>query len=121
MEPGDGQRGPKLVQPETLQNLHRPVFSIPQKKKATPATPTRGKYALGWGELSVDWALKPLIYHGASNPRNVAASWLDLRRDFAMVLVTNTGGSKADEALFGLAPELFIRFVAPQSPGERPR
>src|SRR5262249_42115938 len=49
---GEGKRGPKLVRPETLQKLHTPVISMPEKKDAAPGTPQRGKYALGWGQLS---------------------------------------------------------------------
>jgi hypothetical protein len=36
-----------------------------------------------------------------------------------MVLVTNIAGSKADEALSALAPELYAQFAAPK--GERKR
>ncbi|HMF12325.1 MAG TPA: serine hydrolase domain-containing protein, partial [Gemmataceae bacterium] len=101
---GQGKRGPKLVKPETLKKLHTPVIAIPEKKDAAPGTPARGKYALGWGEVSVDWAPEPLLYHGGSNMKNLAHIWLDPKRDFAMVLVTNVAGRKADEALMALAP-----------------
>jgi CubicO group peptidase (beta-lactamase class C family) len=110
---GEGKRGPKLVQPETLQKLHTPVISMPEKKGGAPGTPTRGKYALGWGELPMDWAPEPLIYHGGSNQKNLAHIWVEPWRDFAMVVVTNIGGVKADEALFALAPELYARFAVP--------
>jgi len=108
---GEGKRGPKLVRPETLKRLHTPVISMPERKDAAPGTPTRGRYALGWGELIMDWAPEPLLYHGGSNQKNLAHIWLEPRRDFAMVLVTNISGSKADEALFTLAPELYGRFA----------
>jgi CubicO group peptidase (beta-lactamase class C family) len=108
---GEGKRGPTLVQPETLKKLHTPVISMSEIKAAAPGTPTRGKYALGWGELPVDWAPEPLIYHGGSNQKNLAHIWIEPRRDVAMVLVTNISGSKADEALFALAPELYAKFA----------
>ena len=111
---GEGKRGPKLVRPETLKRLHTPVISMPERKDAAPGTPTRGRYALGWGELIMDWAPEPLLYHGGSNQKNLAHIWLEPRRDFAMVLVTNISGSKADEALFALAPELYGRFAVQQ-------
>jgi CubicO group peptidase (beta-lactamase class C family) len=111
---GEGKRGPKLVRPETLRKLHTPVISMPEMKAAAPGTPSHGKYALGWGELLMDWAPQPLIYHGGSNEKNLAHIWLDPRRDFAMVVVTNIGGSKANEALFTLAPELYAKFAAPK-------
>jgi hypothetical protein len=87
---------------------------MPEMKAAAPGTPSHGKYALGWGELLMDWAPQPLIYHGGSNEKNLAHIWLDPRRDFAMVVVTNIGGSKANEALFTLAPELYAKFAAPK-------
>jgi CubicO group peptidase (beta-lactamase class C family) len=111
---GEGKRGPKLVRPETLKKLHTPVISMPEKKDAAPGTPARGGYALGWGELPVDWAPEPLVYHGGSNEKNLAHIWIEPRRDFAMVVVTNIAGSKADEALFALAPELYAKFAAPK-------
>jgi hypothetical protein len=110
---GEGKRGPKLVQPETLKKLHTPVISMPEMKAAAPGTPTHGKYALGWGELPMDWAPESLIYHGGSNQKNLAHIWVEPSRDFAMVVVTNIGGAKADEALFALAPELYARFAVP--------
>ena len=118
---GEGKRGPKLVQPETLKKLHTPVISMPDKKDAAPGTPPRGKYALGWGQLPVEWAPEPLIYHGGSNEKNLAHIWLEPKRDFAMVLVTNIGGSKANEALNALALELYARFAVPKREGEGKR
>jgi hypothetical protein len=52
---------------------------------------------------------------GAANEKNLAHIWLDPKRDFAMVLVTNIGGAKANEALFALAPALYARLATPKS------
>ena len=90
---------------------------MPVKKDAAPGTPSQGKYALGWGQIQLDWAPGPLISHSGSNEKNLAQIWLEPQRDFAMVLVTNIGGSKANEALNALAPELYSRFAVPK-PGE---
>jgi CubicO group peptidase (beta-lactamase class C family) len=111
---GEGKRGPKLVQPQTLKKLHTPVISLPEMKATAPGTPTQGKYALGWGELSMGWAPEPLIYHGGSNEKNLAHIWVEPRRDVAMVLITNIGGSQAQAALFTLAPELYTKFAGPR-------
>jgi CubicO group peptidase (beta-lactamase class C family) len=118
---GEGKRGPKLVRPETLKKLHTPVISMPVKKDAAPGTPSQGKYALGWGQIQLDWAPGPLISHNGSNEKNLAQIWLEPQRDFAMVLVTNIGGSKANEALNALAPELYSRFAVPKPGGGRTR
>jgi CubicO group peptidase (beta-lactamase class C family) len=118
---GAGKRGPKLVRPETLKKLHTPVISMPVKKDAAPGTPSQGKYALGWGEVQLDWAPSPLITHTGSNGKNLAQIWVEPQRDFAMVLVTNIGGSKASEALNALARELYSRFAMPKAGGGRTR
>src|SRR6266481_4317421 len=118
---GEGKRGPKLVQPETLKKLHTPVISMPEKEGAAPGTPSHGKCPLGWGQLQPDWASDALIYHGGSNEKNLAHIWLDPKRDFAMVLVTNIGGSKANEALNALASELYARFAVPKRGAEGKR
>lgn len=111
---GEGKRGPALVKPETLMRLHTPVVSMPERKDAAPGTPPGGKYAMGWGEKPVDWAPEPLIYHGGSNSKNLAHVWIEPKNDFAMVLLTNIGGTKADEALNTLAPVLYKNFAAPR-------
>jgi CubicO group peptidase (beta-lactamase class C family) len=108
---GEGKRGPHLVKPETMRKLHRPVISMPLKKDAAPGTPSHGGYALGWGEVSVDWAPAPLLYHGGSNGKNIAHIWIDRNNDLAIVTATNIGGQKADAGLFVLARELFVKFA----------
>jgi CubicO group peptidase (beta-lactamase class C family) len=118
---GEGKRGPKLVRPETLKKLHTMVISIGEIKTLPPGAPRGGDYALGWGGLVVDWAPEPLLYHGGSNGMNFAHIWVDPKRDFAMVLVTNIGGSKADEGFFALARELYTQFGARSVGAERGR
>ena len=108
---GEGKRGPNLVRPDTMRKLHTPVITMQMKKDAAPGTPSRGRYALGWGELTVDWAKYPLLYHGGSNGMNLAHIWVDTKRDFAMVTTTNIGGQKAKEALYALARELYTKFI----------
>ncbi len=108
---GEGKRGPKLVKPETMRKLHTPVVTMPVQKNAPPGTPPGGKYALGWGEVHPDWAPRPLLMHGGSNGMNLAKIWIDLERDFAMVIMTNMGGEKADKALLALARELYTKYA----------
>jgi CubicO group peptidase (beta-lactamase class C family) len=108
---GEGKRGPALVKPETMRKLHTPVNLMPEKKDAAPGTPSGGKYALGWGELTVGWAPYPLLYHGGSNNMNLAHIWLDPKHDFAMVIVANMSGPKANAAFLALANELYTKFT----------
>ena len=118
---GEGKRGPALVRPETLRQLHTPVIAMALKKDAKPGTPSRGKYALGWGEVDMPWAAEPLIYHGGSNGLNVAQICIQPQYDFAMVLVTNLGGEKAEQGLLALGAELYQKFnPASPAPASRP-
>lgn len=108
---GEGKRGPTLVSAETLQKLHQPVVSMQSRKDPVPGTPPGGDYGLGWGILEMEWAPRPLIYHGGSNGMNLAHIWVDTKQDLAMVTMTNVSGRKADMALFNLARELYQRFT----------
>jgi len=108
---GEGKHNPTLVKPETMRKLHTPVITMSKKKDAKPGTPPGGKYALGWGELTVDWAPYPLLYHGGSNGMNLAHIWIDTKRDFAIVITANISGKKAKTAFFALANELYTKFT----------
>jgi len=107
---GEGKRGPALVSTETLKKLHRPVIEA-RIANAPPGTPSRGRYALGWGLPNVEWAVDPLIQHAGSNSMNLAHIWLDIKRDAALVTMTNVGGDQADRALKALAKELYLKYV----------
>jgi CubicO group peptidase (beta-lactamase class C family) len=105
---GEGKRGPNLIRPETMRKLHSPVITIAAAPDAPPGTPPRGKYALGWGEMTFPWAPSPLISHNGSNGMNLALILLDTKRDLAIVILTNMGGEKADEALKELSRDLYV-------------
>jgi CubicO group peptidase (beta-lactamase class C family) len=103
---GEGRRGPALVSPDTLRKLHAPVIDIPPRPDAKPGTPPPGRYGLGWGTATMPFSPDPVIFHGGSNEMNLAYILLQPKLDFAMVLATNIGGAKADEALRALAVAL---------------
>ncbi|QDT78832.1 serine hydrolase domain-containing protein [Gimesia maris] len=103
---GNGTRAPcNIVKPEMVEKIHTPVFTI--KGENRPGTPPKGKYAHGWGWVTVDWAPYPLLYHGGSNGKNLAQIWIDKKKDIAIVIMTNIGGQQADDALRGIAKELY--------------
>ncbi len=105
-----GKRGPHLVRPETLVKLRTVVIDVPEMDSAAPGTPSHGRYALGWGEVKFAWAREPLIYHAGSNGMNLAQIFFNPNNEFAMVLMTNIGGQKANEALAALAEELYRKY-----------
>jgi len=108
---GEGRRGPALVRPETVRLLHTKVIEMPTRPGAAPGTPSIGGYGLGWGVVSMPWAQGPLITHTGSNQMNLAMIWLDPARDFAMVMATNVGGPKADQALKAAAEALYRQYA----------
>jgi CubicO group peptidase (beta-lactamase class C family) len=107
---GEGRRGPALVRPEMLRKLHAKVIDIPPPANAAPGTPGQGSYCLGWGIVGLSYAHRPVLTHTGSNTLNLAMVMLDPVDDFAMVMATNVGGTRADAALKGLAEELYVRF-----------
>jgi len=113
---GEGRRGPALVTPETLRRLHRQVIAMPARPDAAPGTPSGTGYALGWGTLTVDWAPTRMLQHAGSNGKNLAHIWVEPARDVALVLLTNVGGQRADDALRALAPQLYRAYLAAEAP-----
>jgi len=107
----EGMRAPYLVKPETLKKLHTPIIDVSPIKDTPPGTPPGGKYCLGWGETFPEWTQKPLLSHAGSNGMNLAHIWINAQEDYAMVLTTNIGGKKADEALRAIAKELYKRYA----------
>jgi CubicO group peptidase (beta-lactamase class C family) len=107
---GEGRRGPALVKPETLRKLHTPVIEMPPQPDAPVGTPSIGSYGFGWLTLSLPTSSEPFLFHGGSNQMNVAYIMLQPKYDFGIVMTTNAGGKKADDALKALGAELYRRF-----------
>jgi CubicO group peptidase (beta-lactamase class C family) len=106
----EGKRGPALVSKETLRKLHTKVIDMPPKPDAAPGTPSFGGYGFGWVTVQLPFAREPFLFHGGSNEMNVAYLLLQPKSDLAMVMTTNIGGTKADDALKELSKELYARF-----------
>jgi hypothetical protein len=105
------------VKPETLRKIHTKVIDMPSKPDAKPGTPSHGAYALGWAHLPLPFSTEPFLAHGGSNNNNLAQILLQPQHDFAMVLMTNLGGERADEALKALSEELYNRYGPARSSG----
>jgi CubicO group peptidase (beta-lactamase class C family) len=104
---GEGRRGPPLVRPETIRKLHTEIISMEPRPDAAPGTPSGVGYALGWGLAKLPHVSEPLLQHAGSNTMNLASIVLQPSRDFGMVLMTNVGRQKADQALLQLTEELY--------------
>jgi len=108
---GEGRRGPTLVGAATLRKLHTPVIEMAPRPDAPPGTPAGGRYGLGWGITNLPFSPEPFVFHGGSNGMNLAYVMMQPERDFALVLLTNVGGQKADQALLALAEDLYKQFA----------
>jgi CubicO group peptidase (beta-lactamase class C family) len=112
---GEGKRGPQLVQAETMRKVHT-LLSWRARPAPPPGTPPSGGYGLGWGELEVDWAPEPLLFHGGSNGKNLAHVWVEPPRDVAIVLMTNISNPQAEAGLRALASSLYGTYLAADAP-----
>jgi hypothetical protein len=87
---------------------------MPPNPKALPGTPSQGGYALGWGIVKLPYSPQPFLTHAGSNGMNLASIMLQPDKDFALVLATNVGGAKAEEALQAAAEQIYRRFAGAQ-------
>jgi CubicO group peptidase (beta-lactamase class C family) len=106
-----GRSGPALVKPETVARLQAKVVDMPPKPDAPVGTPSSGGYGLGWGTTSLPFAPDPFVFHGGSNNMNLAYILLQPPKQVGLVLMTNIGGPKANEALMALAAGLYDKFI----------
>jgi len=94
----DGVRGRKTPLAITQwKHLHMPPFG--------------GTYALGWGTAERGWAGGTALTHAGSNGMNYAVVWLAPKRDFAVVVCTNTGADAAPKACDDVAAATIRRFL----------
>ncbi|MFM9874018.1 MAG: serine hydrolase domain-containing protein [Fimbriimonadaceae bacterium] len=60
--------------------------------------PLGGNYAMGWVLDSRPWADGACYWHNGSNTMNYCVVWVAPNKDRAVLVVTNTGGSKVGKA-----------------------
>ncbi|WP_224705374.1 serine hydrolase domain-containing protein [Devosia aquimaris] len=108
---GKGQRGPQLVQPETLSTIQAVHVQTPVRENPPPGTPSTGGYGLGWGNVAFDWAERPLLTHNGSNSMNLARIVVDTESDLAVVVTTNFPGADANTAAGNVLETLYLDYV----------
>lgn len=106
---GSASRDPSLIQLNTLRKLHTPVIEM-ANPDAPPGTPSIGAYGFGWLTIKTPISRDPFLFHGGSNQMNVADILIQPNHAFGIVLMTNVGGRRADDALKALAAELYSTF-----------
>jgi CubicO group peptidase (beta-lactamase class C family) len=86
-----------LMTKEILTQLHTP--------------PVNAEYALGWGVVERSWAGGDALTHSGSNTVNYCVCWLAPKKDFAVIVATNSGQQNAAIALDKAASELIRRHL----------
>jgi CubicO group peptidase (beta-lactamase class C family) len=100
----------RIIEPLELKSAGFGPQASLGKVDAPPGTPKTGGYALGWGQVTEDWAPDPVITHTGSNTLNLALAMFWPKTDFGFVIVTNIAGARADEAVRKLAVTLYQDF-----------
>jgi CubicO group peptidase (beta-lactamase class C family) len=104
---GAGRRGPAMVTPETLRRLHAKVIDMPPLPDAAPGAPGAVGYGHGWGFATLPYTRGGVMLHTGSNTMNMAMVMVKPGLDFALVVATNRGDARADEALKALQEALY--------------
>ncbi len=93
-----GEKGDtKWLAKETFQKLHTPAF--------------HGEYAAGWMVTNRDWAGGKALTHAGSNTMNYAVVWIAPERNFAVLVASNQGGGKVNQACDETAGALIKQFL----------
>ncbi|HPD47241.1 MAG TPA: serine hydrolase domain-containing protein [Anaerohalosphaeraceae bacterium] len=88
--------GRRIIKPETLQILREPQFG--------------GDYAGGWHVCDRHWGGGRVFTHSGTNSMNYAVVWMAPLKRYAVLVATNQGGGKEDQALDKVASTLIGRF-----------
>jgi CubicO group peptidase (beta-lactamase class C family) len=87
----------KVLPPEIWTQLH--------------TTPADADYALGWAVVERPWSGGEALTHSGSNTVNFCVCWLAPKKDFGVIVVTNTGQANAALALDKAASLLIGRHL----------
>lgn len=107
---GKTTRGPKLVEPKTLNHLLAEKVRTPARPNPAPGTPAEGGYASGWSIEKFDWTDKEVLTHNGSNGLNLAKILIDIDRDLVITVATNFGGRDADLAAGKALAQLYKEY-----------
>jgi CubicO group peptidase (beta-lactamase class C family) len=71
-------------------------------------------YACGWEVSYRDWAGGDALFHGGSNGTFMTAIWLAPKKDFAVVVCSNLGGTDCQSAVDGTVSALIEAYLDKQ-------
>jgi len=116
----EGRRGPALVKPETLKDLHRPRVKTGPLPGSKPGTPLEGEYALGWGVIKFEWTPTPVLEHNGSNSMNLAKILVDRSQDLGVVVMINFAPDRSEQPAKEVAVSPFRQAKVTERPGDLP-
>jgi CubicO group peptidase (beta-lactamase class C family) len=98
----EGERQGSLLKPETLRKLH------------TPPEAAQGgtDYAFGWVCVNRKWAEGRAIMHNGSNTMWYLMMWLAPKKDFAVIVATNTGAGNTFQGCDEVAAQMIKRWCS---------
>jgi len=73
--------------------------------------PGEGRYAMGWIVVEREWAEGEALSHAGSNTMNYATVWASVKRQFAILVVTNIGHDLAPGILDQVTGALIVKFT----------
>lgn len=79
--------------------------------KKLHSAPAGSNYADGWVLLPRAWANGDALWHNGSNNLNYSEVWMAPRRDFAVLIMINQGGSEAAAAADAVATKLILQYL----------
>ena len=87
----------ELLERETWELLHEP--------------PEEGGYAMGWGVVERPWAEGEALTHAGSNTMNFALVWVSVKRQFAVLVVTNIGHDPVPRICDQVTSALIVKYT----------
>jgi CubicO group peptidase (beta-lactamase class C family) len=96
----EGERKDGLLKAETFRKLHTPA----------DAGKDETHYAFGWICVSRTWAGGPTLMHNGSNTMWYMVMWLAPKKDFAVIVATNTGASDTLQGCDGVAAQMIKKW-----------
>ncbi len=79
--------------------------------KKLHTAPKGSIYADGWVVLTRVWADGEALWHNGSNNLNYSEVWMAPKRDFAVLVMMNQGGTEAAAAADAVATKLIIQYI----------
>jgi hypothetical protein len=93
----EGEQKGGLLKPDTFRRLHTP--------------PEKGEYACGWVCVRRGWAGGRALMHNGSNTMWYLVMWLAPKKDFSVIVATNTGEDQGAQGCDDVAAAMIEKWL----------